>query len=299
MRISNRTYWLALVMVLLCLGLVYPTGSTQPAQAQDLGPYDLRVVLPAVMNGYRQGPGDLSGKVVDASTENQAAVPGASVCYGTQCATTNASGYYELKNLPGGGVNLYVSAVGFIPLEQSVNVLAFKTTTANIALSRPLAAGNIATRIVLTWDPTPYWGPYENDLDAHLWLNIPNPPTHISADDRGDCTTLPNACLGENVRRGFGPETIDISGLKIATYYYGVLNYNQYQPGVPTITRSKAQVQLYDRDGAVMTFKAPTTGEGNFWYVFSMVSVDGKAAVITPVNCITDLPAEGQIPQCR
>jgi hypothetical protein len=161
-----------------------------------------------------------------------------------------------------------------------------------------MGSDNIKMRFVLTWDPTPAWpnpgSPSEstpNDLDAHLWLSALI-PAHVSSQNQGDCTNYPNACLEVDYQLGFGPETVAIRELEVAKYFYGVLNYYQDYPGVPPITKSAAKVQIYDENGLVQAFQAPTSGQGDFWYVFSM----DQSGSITPQNCI--LYYSGGVPKC-
>lgn len=249
------------------------------------------IFIPLMIGNFDFGPGILSGKIINAS--NGLPINNARVClYPSPCKTTGTDGKYQITGIYAGGHLLSVTADKFNSDSRWFGVVAGKTVTQNFALSPVFTSENVALRFVLTWDPTPSWpnpNPpptgWDNDLDAHMWM-VAVTPWHISTANRGECTVYPNACLEVDYTHGFGPETIAIRKLENATYYYGVLNYYQGYPGVPPMTGTSAQVQVYNENGLLYSFKVPATGDGEFWYVFSMVS-DGNLAVFTERNCIT------------
>lgn len=253
--------------------------------------------LPLVLKDFDPGPGWVAGKVVN-SSRLDTPISGALICFdGTTCVTTDAAGEYNLGPLPSGFQRLTATKDGFYPLTNGAVVTAGQSAILNFALSPNFFETNMRLRIVLTWDPTPSWAPLgtPNDLDAHLWLQA-TLPVHVYSDPaaRGDCTNYPNACLEVDFTNGYGPESIAIRQLENATYYYGVLNYYNGYLGVPPLTQSSAVVQVYDEDGLLREYSVPSFGEGDFWYIFSM---DGGGN-ISETNCLTNLPAEGEVPAC-
>ncbi len=261
------------------------------------------VFLPIIVGNFNFGPGTVAGMVINASSG--APVNNARVCvYPSKCKTTGIDGKYQITGVEAGGHQLTATADKFNSDSRWMGVVAGKSATQNFALSPVFTSENVAMRIVLTWDPTPTWpNPFppppsrDNDLDAHMWLAAIT-PWHIysDSDHRGDCTNYPNACLEVDYKQGFGPETMAIRKLENATYYYGVLNYYQGYPGVPPMTGTSAQVQVYNENGLLYTFHVPATGDGDFWYIFSMAS-DGNLAVFTERNCITSF-SDDTPPSC-
>jgi len=249
--------------------------------------------LPIVGGKLGFGPGMVAGKVINASSG--VPVNNARVCINpSKCKTTGSDGKYQITEVEPGGHLLTATADKFNSDSRWMGVVAGGSATQNFALAPVFTSENVALRVVLTWDPTPTWpnpNPpppgWDNDLDAHLWMAAAFIPWHISTANPGDCTNYPNACLEVDYTQGFGPETLAISVLENATYYYGVLNYYQGYPGVPPMTGTSAQVQVYNENGLLYTFKVPSTGNGDLWYVFSMAS-DGNLAVFTERNCITN-----------
>jgi Carboxypeptidase regulatory-like domain len=258
--------------------------------------------FPLVLNLFDATPGIVEGQVFDASMPDTV-LAGAAVCFnGSLCTTTDQEGRYSLEPIPMGTQQFSASMEGYYPVQSTVTAVAGSSAVLNFALSPEVSESYDAKfRIVLTWDPTPFWtDPQQpdikvgNDLDAHLWIDA-TLDAHISQEDKADCTLNPYACLEADELHGFGPETIVISELKNdGTYYYGVLNFNAAFPFVPQISHSSATVQIYDHNGLLKEFHVPEAGDGELWYVFSM---DGEGN-ISETNCITALPEGGSIPQC-
>lgn len=267
------------------------------ATSENLSVQEVRSLLPLVMLGYKQGPGTITGRAFDSATITRESISGAQICYKEVCDTTGSDGMYTLENIPDGLRQLGASAEQYYNTTEDVVVKPLETTQRDIALTPLLELSDVFMRIVLTWNSTPTWPPdnWPNDLDSHLWLEAPDPPTHISFDYRGDCTTFPNACLESDYKTGYGPETLAVRQLESTTYYFGVLNYYAGYPGVPPLTESQAKVRVYLESGVYYEFTAPPAGDGDFWYVFSLVS-DGATASLQERNCITTYNAE--IPTC-
>jgi len=232
----------------------------------------------------RRSPGEtgvVAGWVVDATSGQP--VAGARVCRsgGSPCVQAGAQGDYRLPGVPVGASNLRISAAGYSTLTTRVDVTAGETITRALALSTPLEAGQ--WRFVLTWDAQP------PDLDAFLWL--PDGKA-VFWNARGDCDPNPpsppvGACLEQDSRDGYGPETITISALRGGGYYtLGVHRYDDPSDTVtePPITTSDARLHVYDEQGLQLEFRIPGEGEGQFWYVLDL----DATGLLTPYNAVSD-----------
>jgi hypothetical protein len=193
---------------------------------------------------------------------------------------------------------------GYYPVIKDVFIIGGDSVELNFAISPYITGGNIELRAVLTWDSTPYWPPdsVENDLDAHLWLDAIL-PVHVFYDNKGDCTTYPNACLETDFRTGFGPETLAVRQFEPDTlYYFGILNYNQGTNGVPLIRDTGAHLEVYNETGVVASYEVSASqGDGNFWYIFMYrYSPQQGSWVLTPKNCIAYYSSDIQdiVSQC-
>jgi hypothetical protein len=287
-----------LVRCLIILILFLGTGL--PAAADTSQP----VFLPLTFKSWNFGPGNINGRITDAAIQdpNLNGVAGVQVCYETTCVTTDAHGAYALNNIPSGSrqIKTTIADGSYLPQTGHVLVIGKQTVILNIVISKQLDK-NILYRFIVTWRPEPTWPPdnWNNDLDSQLWLIAPLEPNSFHIDPyiyRGDCTVYPLACIMVDATKGSGPETIDFRELQLSTtYYFGVLNYNDGQPGVPPITESMAMIQIYDTNGLTQTLNVPTSGAGNFWYAFMIDT--SKQFIIK--NCITTFPGYGlDPPQC-
>jgi hypothetical protein len=287
----------AILLAILCGE--NPYRYTASAFVED-DQYDM--LLPLALGDYNFGPGEVSGRVIDAA--NGRGLQGVSICLNPQeCATTNHDGLFTTTTFPGDR-QLTASLTGYYPVVKDVFVLGGDNVELNYALSPYITGGNIELRAVLTWDSAPYWPPdqVENDLDAHLWLEAIL-PVHVYFDNKGDCTTYPNACLETDFRTGFGPETLAVRQFEPDTvYYFGILNYNQGTNGVPSIIDTGAHLEVYDETGVVASYDvANSQGDGNFWYTFTYTySPQQGSWVLTPKNCIVYYSSDIQdiIDQC-
>jgi hypothetical protein len=216
--------------------------------------------------------GSVSGQVTSAVTGQ--GIGGASVCLasGSPCTTADGAGNYTLSGVSTGSQTLRASADGYFPLDQTVNVVVNQASQLNFVLSPTLAQG--AMRIVLTWGANP------RDLDSHLWLPSSH-PYHISWGHKGNCSVDPYACLDIDDQYSFGPETITINQRFEGTYRYAVYKY----AGDGPITASGAHVQVYDSTGLIADYWVPTSGSGNWWYVFDL---NGDTGAITVRNTIME-----------
>jgi hypothetical protein len=290
----------------------------RPAQEQA----DVTTVarLPIMIKKFTFGNGTLTGSVINASLHEDD-VPGAQVCWRSNCVYANDGGEYTLYNVPSGFQTLVASAEGFKTNEQIAYVVGNTVNYQNIAIIPDVEISGLRYRILVTWDPTPCWPDpngvdcWDNDLDAHLWRwEISTPITyHIGYflhynpfnglteywTDYGDCRGYPNACLERDAQHGYGPETIAIRQSELAMYHIGVFNANQGRPGVPPISQTSAIVSLYDITGLAHRYEIPVDGgDKAFWYVFSL---NGDTGEVIEKNCIIDYAEAyntAAVPQC-
>lgn len=303
MKKNSLLHWIACLRFCLVFVVLVGTGNAKPARSEGVR----TVHLPILSKNFYPGPGTVTGKVINSSTGTPVgsqSSPAALVCFdGTLCDYTDAEGYYSISGIPAGPQVLTASGDGFHSSKQTAWVLGYHTASLNFALTPYITGESIVLRIILTWDDTKNWinpsPPFDsrpNDLDAHLWLDATT-PAHIYSGERGDCTIYPNACLEVDYQYGFGPETIAVRKTENGNYFFGVLNYYQGYPGVPPISRTAAQVEIFDENGLVQAFQVPSSGDGDFWYVFSMVPAGEDKVLITPTNCITNY-GSGTLPSC-
>jgi hypothetical protein len=214
--------------------------------------------------------GSVAGQVISAVTAQ--AIGGASVCVasGSPCTTTDGAGNYMLPGVPTGAQTLRASAGGYTAEDQNVEVTANQTSSLGFVLSPTLGQGEM--RIVLTWGANP------RDLDSHLWLP-PNHRYHIYFNNKGNCAADPFACLDVDDTQSYGPETITIQQRFSGTYRYAVNKF----AGDGLITDSGAQVKVYDESGLIAEYTIPTSGTGDWWYLFDL---DGNTGAITVHNTI-------------
>lgn len=286
-----------MILLLLISGTVQVNAAGQQAMLD--GPQAVTLArLPFVMRNYTQGPGSVAGIAFDATQAGRVGVADVQICYQTNCVTSGSDGAYRLDNLPDGMRRINAESLEYFSAYEDVLIRPFETTQQDIALVNKDQLADVFMRVLLTWDETKTWPPdgAENDLDAHVWLEAPDPPTHITFADRGDCTTFPNACLEVDFRQGYGPETVAIRQLESTVYYFGVLNYNASYNGVPDIVDLQAKVRIFQENGVTYEFDVPTDGVGDFWYVFQLISDDGVSATIIEKNCITTY--DENLPSC-
>jgi hypothetical protein len=284
----SRRFVSTLLLILSCL--LSGHGTVSYAAGSMNQPFDAPFIttLPLLYKDYVGGFGSVTGVVFDATSVDRLPVSGASVCYSDQCSVTGEDGTYLIENLPDGLRHVSASREEYYSLTEDVKIRPNEISRQDFALTPLAEITDVFMRVLLTWSETESWPPdgIRNDLDAHLWLEAPDPPTHIDFTERGDCTTFPDACLEVDYQQGYGPETLAIRQLQNTVYYYGVLNYYAGYPGVPDITESQAKVRVYQEGGVFMEFSVPAVGEGDFWYVFQLIS-DGGTATLIEKNCIT------------
>jgi hypothetical protein len=293
--------------LLVVSGLIFAILVTWQAKAQA---GISRVYLPILHDRFDIGPGDVKGEVIDAVGGSP--IAGARVCFEENCVQTNDKGLYKLSGIPAGGQYFSASADTYYSIGRWVNIIAQQEAQLNLVLSKILHFSDVQMRIVTTWSTNLCWPAsanppcvapaYENDLDAFLWVTTTGSEPRLIWDATPNvsiqqCTSYPYACKENDAREGTGPETIAVQHFTPgANYYFGVLNYNQYQPPVPSMRETQASVGVYSEQGLINTFNVPSTGVGNFWYVFSI----DDSGNIHPQNCIIELsPFDGILPDCN
>jgi hypothetical protein len=285
----------------------------RPAQSQvDAA---IQSNLPIVLKRSFFGNGTVTGTVINASLNKPEG--GIQVCSKTLCDLSNDNGVYKLKDIASGYQTLTAFASGFMTTTQNTNVVANTENQQDITIVPSVIEDGLKYRIVITWDPTSCWPApdgstcWPNDLDAHMWLEPPpvdyhigyyfhyNPKTEVEEYwlDTGDYLLFPYAVLESWTADGYGPETLAIKSLvRDKIYYVGVFNYNQGQPGVPPISQTGTQVQVYGLGGLEGNYQVPIDmGDLNFWYVFKLDNTVNPP-VITETNCIINYSNDP--PQC-
>jgi uncharacterized protein YfaP (DUF2135 family) len=186
--------------------------------------------------------GSLIGQVIDAGT--QAPISGATVTESNgQQTTTDASGEFRFACVrPAGPDTVYATAPGYeTGYAQSIVPTAGDSAAVIIKLT-PVTT--VAFQIRLTWGATPY------DLDSHLsGPDQAGGRFHCYFDDM---TPVSYASLDQDVKTGYGPETITIQRIPAGAggqfvagdYHYWVHDYTG-----PTFIDSDASVAISAVDG--------------------------------------------------
>jgi hypothetical protein len=192
-------------------------------------------------------------------------------------AITDAYGNYSIEDVPVGTYVCIINANGY-----------FERIVTNIVVSEGENELNPQTivqqpeagsfRIILTWGADPL------DLDSHLTGPASDGVNrfHLSYLDQ---TPDVNVDLDVDDIESYGPETTTIHSFMNGTYRFSVHNYsNQLETGGAEIPVSPAIVEVYDFDGLVSSFTAPSfTGYGNSWRVFE-INASGSSISVIPVN---------------
>lgn len=309
MKIKARIFY-SLIVLGLILAVENPWQTSWHGRAQS---GEIQVYLPVTYNRFNAGPGVINGVVIDATSGLVfSGDKVATVCYENHCIQTNSAGRFQFTDVPAGAQYFRASADKYYSIGRWVNVFAYQENQLNLVMSQELSISQVQMRIVTTWSTNPCWPvganppclapAHENDLDGFLWVTTAGIEPQFVWDATpavsiAQCTSYPNACKENDAREGTGPETIAIQTITPgSTYYFGILNYNQYQPGVPSMSQTQATVGVYNEQGLMDTFFVPNKGDGNFWYVFSM----DDSGSLHVKNCIIELsPAAGTLPDCN
>lgn len=292
--------FLRVVIILIAAAIVY--GSTIDGMYSSAAAKVLDTIyLPVIVNNYSGGvlpPGNsvVHGIVKDIRTD--VLIDNATVCLENTslCDTTEVDGTYELQGVPTGGYTFIATvASSYDPVTKDLIIQSGQIYQLNFDLFPWLDDSEL--RVVVTWDPTPYWGDKPNDLNLHMWVRTKD-DYRVDIENTGDCETLDdafpnNACYESDAQLGSGPDAIVLRNFKNDNYTFAVLNYYYgTSPDVPSISSLSARVQVYGVSGLLGDFYVPAVGEGDLWYVFDL-DYDG---VIVTRNCITQFDQSGDVP---
>ena len=291
---------LTLLIVLGGVLALAPSGVTARSPESSDAAADHVLNLPLILRNFQFGPASFAGKVVDATTNQP--INNAEVCLTTSslpadiCQITEEDGTYLFEGvLVGISHSLEAKHQNYFPVTKFAAAATGVTKTVNFALPPSILDGDYL--VLLTWSSTKFWSPgVENDLDAYMWTPFLSPGNEvIHQANRGSKTLFPYVYLDIDVRQGSGPETITIVQSSPGIYSYGVDNFNAGKLGVPPISGTGANVQLYNVGGLVKEYNVPEGGNKNFWYVFDLNADTGE---LTDVNCLTDYPTLPARPVC-
>jgi hypothetical protein len=141
-----------------------------------------------------------------------------------------------------------------------------------------LCQDQIKARLTLTWQETP------RDLDLHLVpLAAADDSAHVSFANPGTLESAPWARLNVDIRTGFGPEVISISGRAKGAFLVLAHNYSGEIP-----LRSSRASLIIEIGGRLQRFDCPCTGDGDVWKI---CVVDCTTSTVESINLIVyDLP---------
>ncbi|MFZ6029340.1 MAG: carboxypeptidase-like regulatory domain-containing protein [Chloroflexota bacterium] len=298
------------LLPLLLLGAFFLLVSGSQARSVTVWQADYSQFLPMVFRGFTAGPGDIHGKVFDASKKDEEGnwilIFDAEVCLeGISCVRTDVNGNYSFENLPAGYYLMTVEHESYYSREANAYVFDLKDTTFDVPMVGRLdLGGNITMRVVFSWADTDHWYGSDcgssypvgcpSDMDAHVWAFF-DPVNPLSYEHHyqyyeGDCTSGAAICLEAVSWNGPGPETIGVvKTLDVDTvYYFGLHHYYGPWPRVPDLYHTGAVVEIYKEDYYNKISISEATGSGNFWYIFSMTAQGD----ITYQNCIIQKPQD-------
>ena len=288
-------YIVLLLIVALTMGR---WGGVAAQQLSDLTD-TVYVYLPLVFRSYAPGPSRLSGKVINERADSP--IVGAYVSLDEDHHRyTDSNGEYWFENLPSGIYNVTASKQDFITKTEIVALPSDANYRQDIRLLPELSDGQV--RITVTWNDVTKWPPsnVDNDLDIHLWTPFSESSGyyHISVDNKGNCQNFENEsypCLEADAYQGSGPEIVILYKGDEGEYAFGVLNYYDGYDGVPSITDMDVKVVVEDYEVGTREFTVPSTGTGDFWYVFNIEDGD---LVTEGLNCITSYGSGDAPPSC-
>ena len=149
---------------------------------------------------------------------------------------------------------------GFIPANLRFEVIKGTIFYNRFSVSPIVDVGTI--RIVLDWGRDP------EDLDAHL---LKQGSYHISYRYIGTSADG-KATLDRDDRDSWGPETITVKDIdENAEYEYYVKDYtNRDRDNSKALSKSKARVKVYDKEGLINEFMITEKQKGNTWLLFTI-----------------------------
>jgi hypothetical protein len=259
--------------ILLILTVVMMISQT-PSLAESIfdSQSDQSVYLPITMKLYKNQH-TVQGIVIDARTK--VPVGDAEVCLkDTQfCDQSNNDGEYVLTKVPSGHHTITVQHSEYPLFTEELTVPRDTFQPYIIHLMPVLNEGQF--RVILTWDSTPKWGDWPNNLELHLWMRDQG-DYHIHEGNKLNCENdlevHPYACYETDAQFGSGPDTIVFLEIPGDEYTFAVLNYFYGYEGVPPLTELDVVVEVYDASGLMESFSIDDVqgDTGDLWYVFDL-----------------------------
>lgn len=183
---------------------------------------------------------------------------------------SDIDGNYSL-NLKSGNYKIIVSKNGFITDIRYISING-ENNNCNIALNPTELPSFDGMRIVLTWGIEP------QDLDSHLVGSTRNNDYHIyyknKLEDIGS--------LDVDDITSYGPETITLNNLESGNYKYYVHDFTNCNSDISNkLSKSGAQVKVYNGQILLYTFNIPANQGGTLWHVFDY---NADTDQLIPVN---------------
>jgi hypothetical protein len=115
------------------------------------------------------------------------------------------------------------------------------------------------------------WGAMPRDLDLHFLVEEDGRNSRVWFRELGTLKRFPWAQLSEDIRTGFGPETLSFGLLARGQYTIAVHNYSNETP----LAGSDAILELAIR-GKSQVFQCPSEGHGRWWKVCRLDVASGN-----------------------
>lgn len=143
------------------------------------------VFLLMCLSAIGQQSGNVNGRVLD---EINLPLTGAYVSYNDNITSTDLNGYFTLRNLPEGTVNLHITFIGYSPIDKEVIIQSGETSNITIQMSPGLSLKEVVITSQLKGQAKALNSQLRND-------NITNV---IAADQIG---RFPDANIGDAIKR--------------------------------------------------------------------------------------------------
>lgn len=229
--------------------------------------------------------GNISGKIVD--SVNGSPLTGATVNLriddsrgaGTlEASTQTVGGFYRFNNISPGKYQAEVVLNGYFNCQFPVVCIADQVNSNQNSAISPVLNNN-QIRVILTWDSMP------QDLDLHATGPVDSVQTNrfsIYFGNKIYSNEMTIASLETDCNKGYGPETVMITGRTSGVYRFSVHNYSDStRTNSLSLANSSARVVLY-YGLKQYTFQVPAL-PGNLWTVFEL-----NGAQLNPVNSMTN-----------
>lgn len=123
------------------------------------------------------------------------------------------------------------------------------------------------------------WGKQPKDLDLHFQIEGNGNKYNVSYQSFGMLEQFPFAKLDKDITDGYGPETITFGIMAKSKYRIMVHNYS----GETMLKDSRAKV-LIKFAGQVKEFICPSVGEGRWWFVMELDTVNNTINQINEIR---------------